>query len=567
MFYTSFGILFFVYFAMLNKCIMKNIRVAILAVCMFLVAFATAQTRNVVNNAVPGDNVLRFYRMAVPVTYTAFDRDFNGDYDAVLLFWREVEEYMNRIYVPVGFCFDVLEDRDLVMDKRNLIDESVYNAPSFGTELLNEVISPSLYDIGMWVTHRDEYEENSGLSVENGAYMPSAKASGYAKTDKWVVAHEVGHLLGAIHTPSGESSLMDQIGDFLSYPSIKRIRTACKERNSAYYSDEERTKLVGSNDGGNYVYGIKVENNAPRFVEEDMKIVYMIPQGSCLLLAVSATDEDGDRLCYSAIGCDKATVGALTEGDFLDLASLRPQYANILDYAPAFSADIYYDDSYYPVSGTDIPALYPGNYPISLLVCDVPESDDYSYERMKRNPFYSNYAVWEATVQVVSGTVFNASISPAKDNYSAGECVSVKWGVNSSCFTKDGRMRITMSTDYGKTFDYVLADSVPATSGSCTVELPNVNVGVVDVDFVTATRPMRGGIIRVEEIDGAAYTLTTLTPENGGGFTVTGGAETGIPELAVSADESVYNLCGRKVLEVDLSCGVYIKNGKKVIVK
>lgn len=567
MFYTSFAILFFVYFALLNKCIMKNIRVAILAVCMFLVAFATAQTRAVVNDAVPGDNVLRFYRMAVPVTYTAFDRDFNGDYDAVLLFWREVEEYMNRIYVPVGFCFDVLEDRDLVMDKRNMIDDNVYNAPSFGTELLNEAISPSLYDIGMWVTHRDEYEENSGLSVESGAYMPSAKASGYAKTDKWVVAHEVGHLLGAIHTPSGESSLMDQIGDFLSYPSIKRIRAACKERNSAYYSDEERTKLVGSNAGGNYVYGIKVENNAPRFVAEDMKNVYRIPQGSCLSLAVSATDEDGDRLCYSAIGCDKATVGSLTEEDFLDLASLRPQSANVLDYAPAFSADIYYDDFYYPVTGTDIPALYSGNYPVSLLVCDVPENDDYSYERMKRTPFYSNYAVWEATVQVVSGTMFNASISPAKNNYSAGESVTVKWGVNSSCFTKDSRLRITMSTNYGKTFDYVLTESVPATSGCCTVELPNVNVGVVDVDFVTATRTMRGGIIRVEEVGGAAYTLTAFTPENGGGFTVTGGTETGIPELAVSADESVYDLCGRKVLEVGLPCGVYIKNGKKVIIK
>ena len=40
-----------------------------------------------------------------------------------------------------------------------------------------------------------------------------------------------------------------------------------------------------------------------------------------------------------------------------------------------------------------------------------------------------------------------------------------------------------------------------------------------------------------------------------------------VPELAVSVDESVYDLCGRKVLEVGLPCGVYIKNGKKVIIK
>ena len=68
--------------------------------------------------------------------------------------------------------------------------------------------------------------------------MPSTKASGYAKTDKWVVAHEVGHLLGANHTPGGEGSLMDNMGGFLSYPSIKRIRTACMQKNAAYYSDE-----------------------------------------------------------------------------------------------------------------------------------------------------------------------------------------------------------------------------------------------------------------------------------------------------------------------------------------
>ena len=93
-------------------------------------------------------------------------------------------------------------------------------------------------------------------------------------------------------------------------------------------------------------------------------------------------------------------------------------------------------------------------------------------------------------------------------------------------------MRITMSPNYGRSFDYVLAESVAATDGSCAVVLPNVNVGAVDVDFVTAVRSMRGGIIKVEEIGGVAYTLTTLSPENGGGFTVTGGGSA--PEPVVT---------------------------------
>lgn len=202
-------------------------------------------------------------------------------------------------------------------------------------------------------------------------------------------------------------------------------------------------------------------------------------------------------------------------------ASLIPQTSNVIDYRPKFTADIYYDDFYYGQSGTDIPAMSAGSYDIAILVNDVPSDTEYDY--LVSNPFYSNYAVWDANVQIVSGTPFNASMSPAKNSYSAGEQVTVSWGVNSDYFTADSRLRITMSTDYGKTFGYVLADNVPTLDGSKTVTLPDINVGNIDIDFKTATRSMRGGIIRVEEIGGVAYTLTTLSPENGGGFNITGG--------------------------------------------
>ena len=72
------------------------------------------------------------------------------------------------------------------------------------------------------------------------------------------------------------------------------------------------------------------------------------------------------------------------------------------------------------------------------------------------------------------------------------------------------------------------------------------------LDFVTAVRSMRGSIIRVEEIDGIAYTLTTLSPENSGGFTVTGGSDTGVPVVDVPGAFllPVYDLCGRMVNDV-----------------
>ena len=74
-------------------------------------------------------------------------------------------------------------------------------------------------------------------------------------------------------------------------------------------------------------------------------------------------------------------------------------------------------------------------------------------------------------------------------------------------------------------------------------------------------------MVRVEEIDGFAYTLTALSPDNGGGFTVTGGVETGVQDITVSADGCIFDLCGRKVRPERLPSGIYIKNGKKIVIK
>ena len=208
-----------------------------------------------------------------------------------------------------------------------------------------------------------------------------------------------------------------------------------------------------------------------------------------------------------------------------------------------------------------------GTYPLSILVNDVP-STAWSYAALTAAPFYSTYAIWETQVEIVEGEIvegeaFNATIEFAETEYTAGEEITVKWGVNKTYFTADSKVRISLSDDYGKTFDYVLAEEVSALDGSCTVTLPDVNIGQVDVDFTTAVRKMNGGVIKVEEIGGAAYTLTVLDPNSDQGFTIQGTATA--LETTVNGQQTtvVYDLMGHRV--ENPTKGIYIVNGKKII--
>ena len=103
--------------------------------------------------------------------------------------------------------------------------------------------------------------------------------------------------------------------------------------------------------------------------------------------------------------------------------------------------------------------------------------------------------------------------------------------------------------------------------------MPDLKIDNLAVDFSTAVRSVRAGIIRIEEIGGAAYTLSCLTPEGGGGFLLSGSntpTSISIPGAGKSSAGSIYDVSGRKVSAKGASSlpgGIYICNGKRVIVK
>ena len=116
-------------------------------------------------DALPGDGTLRFYRLAIPVTVSAFENDLQGDYglfdddyqDKVIPFWQACEDFVNEVFVPLGMCFDVVMDKKLVMRERiNDLDKSVeLLAIGNCTNYINKAIGEGSYDVGMWVTHRE----------------------------------------------------------------------------------------------------------------------------------------------------------------------------------------------------------------------------------------------------------------------------------------------------------------------------------------------------------------------------------------------------------------------------
>ena len=92
---------------------------------------------------------------------------------------------------------------------------------------------------------------------------------------------------------------MDNEGEFFSFPSIKLIRTASV-----------------NNGTGSAYKNTSVNNNAPVFDASVMKNTYRIPQGACLAIPVSVTDEHS--VTYSAIGCSSENVGDIND-EFADV--------------------------------------------------------------------------------------------------------------------------------------------------------------------------------------------------------------------------------------------------------
>ena len=439
-------------------------------------AFAVRGVNNATTAPTISDGVFREYRLAVYMTNEGFrSEQLNQDVSKVKAFWKELETFLNNIYVrDLGVRFTIVQDERLI--EKSYKGSYAYDA---GTKLINAAIGSDAYDIGIVVNYI-EGGALQGLASPGGVKYHERKGWAIVNSQEMItIGHELGHLFGADHPFVGGAGLVGRCTepksgqsmmsygypykeDFISLESLRMMQPVTKESDYKLPATAKHTTPT---------------NTAPRIDRSKMRAEYRVPQGTFFTIPVYATDAEQSSLLYAfnQFGCHS--------GNPATFPVFPPQHDAKLSFGRRYGGASMIANS------DEIPV---GNYQFWLSVSDALPVEEAIAK--KQAPLYDGYI---ANVKVVNATPFKITSNIASQ-YAMGQKLTLKWSVDKTFFKEGSKVRVVMSDDFGETFSHVLVPST-ANDGECEVYLPQKLMEKFSTYFNIWFAGK--GLIRLETID------------------------------------------------------------------
>ena len=439
-------------------------------------AFAVRGVSNATTAPTISDGVFREYRLAVYMANEGFrSEQLNQDVSKVKAFWKELETFLNNIYVrDLGVHFTIVQDERLI--EKSYKGSYAYDA---GTKLINAAIGSDAYDIGIVVNYI-EGGALQGLASPGGVKSQDRKGWAIVNSQEMItIGHELGHLFGADHPFVGGAGLVGRCTepksgqsmmsygypykeDFISLESLRMMHPITKASDFKLPAAAKHTSPT---------------NTAPRIDRSKMHAEYRVPKGTFFTIPVYATDAEQTSLLYAfnQFGCHSSNPATFPV--------FPPQHDAKLSFGRRYGGASMIANS------DEIPV---GNYQFWLSVSDALPVEEAIAK--KQAPLYDGYI---AKVKVVNATPFKITSNIAPQ-YAMGQKLTLKWSVDKTFFKEGSKVRVVMSDDFGETFSHVLVPST-ANDGECEVYLPQKLMEKFSTYFNIWFAGK--GLIRLETID------------------------------------------------------------------
>ena len=439
-------------------------------------AFAVRGVSDATTAPTISDGVFREYRLAVYMANEGFrSEQLNQDVSKVKTFWKELETFLNNIYVrDLGVRFTIVQDERLI--EKSYKGSYAYDA---GTKLINAAIGSDAYDIGIVVNYI-EGGALQGLASPGGVNFQDRKGWAIVNSQEMItIGHELGHLFGADHPFVGGAGLVGRCTepksgqsmmsygypykeDFISLESLRMMYPVTKASDFKLPAAAKHTSPT---------------NTAPRIDRSKMRAEYRVPKGTFFTIPVYATDSEQTSLLYAfnQFGCHS--------GNPATFPVFPPQHDAKLSFGRRYGGASMIANS------DEIPV---GNYQFWLSVSDALPVEEAIAK--KQAPLYDGYI---AKVKVVNATPFKITSNIASQ-YAMGQKLTLKWSVDKTFFKEGSKVRVVMSDDFGETFSHVLVPST-ANDGECEVYLPQKLMEKFSTYFNIWFAGK--GLIRLETID------------------------------------------------------------------